>query len=104
MDISFTGGDFLKFIFPQNYNFNNKLFGVIDYFTAIFNILWIFINVIILNLLFNDITIKIFLGIIFCFPMILLSFIGFNGENILNVFSYLFNFIFKQKLFLYNKS
>ena len=37
-DKLWIGGDFLKFIFPQNYNFNNKLFGTIDYTTAIFNI------------------------------------------------------------------
>lgn len=104
METFFFGGDFLKFIFPQNYNFNNKLFGIIDYSTAIFNIIWFFIIFLILNLLFSSITIKLFLGIVFCFPIILLSFIGFNGENILYVFSYIFKFIFRQKLFLYNKS
>ena len=30
----------MKFIFPQNYNFENKLFGIIDYNTAIANLLW----------------------------------------------------------------
>lgn len=93
----------MKFIFPQNYNFNNKLFGVIDYSTAIFNIVWISFVILFLNLLFNSITIKIFIGIPLCFPLILLSFIGFNGENIVYVFSYIVKFIFKQKLFLYNK-
>lgn len=105
MDIIFIlkGGDFLKFIFPQNYNFANKIFGVIDYTTAIINILWIFLVFLILNFLFNSISIKIFLGIIFCLPLLLLSFVGLNGENILYVFSYMFKFIFRQKLFLYNK-
>lgn len=93
----------MKFIFPQNYNFNNKIFGVIDYSTAIFNIIWITFIFIILNLLFNSLTLKIFFGIILCFPILLLSFVGFNGENIVYVFSYLFKFIIKQKLFLYNK-
>ena len=32
--------NFLKFIFPQNYNFKNKLFGVIDYTTIVVNIVW----------------------------------------------------------------
>ena len=104
MEIIFKGGDFLKFIFPQNYNFNNKLLGIIDYSTAIFNIIWIVLIFFILNLIFNDITIKIFIGIILCFPLVLLSFIGFNGENILYVFSYLFKYIFKQKLYFYDKS
>ena len=45
----------MKFIFPQNYNFNNKLFGFIDYSTLILNILWgliifLFIHFIIPNI------------------------------------------------------
>ena len=93
----------MKFIFPQNYNFKNKLFGIMDYSTAIFNIIWFALIIFILNLIFSDLSIKIFLTIIFCFPLILLSFIGFNGENILYVFSYMFKFIFKQKLYLFYK-
>ena len=30
----------MKFIFPQNYNFNSKLLGFIDYTTVILNIIW----------------------------------------------------------------
>lgn len=93
----------MKFIFPQNYNFNNKLFGFIDYSTAIFNIIWISLIILISNLLFNTLSIKLFICITLCFPLILLSFIGFNGENIIYVFSYILKFLFKQKLFFYNK-
>ena len=93
----------MKFIFPQNYNFNNKIFGVIDYSTAIFNVIWIATIIFILNLLFSSLTIKIFFTIILCLPILLLSFVGFNGENILDVFSYMFRFIKKQKLYFYNK-
>ena len=88
----------MKFIFPQNYTFNNKILGVIEYSTAIFNVIWIAFIVFILNLLFSGLTIKIFLTIILCMPILLLSFIGFNGENILDVFSYMFGFIKKQKI------
>jgi hypothetical protein len=93
----------LKFIFPQNYNFKNKILGIIDYTTLIFNIIWIALIVFLLNIIFNNLNIKIFFTIIFCFPIIILSLIGFNGENILYVFSYMFKYIFKQKLYLYNK-
>lgn len=93
----------MKFIFPQNYNFNNKIFGSIDYSTAIFNVIWIASIIFILNLLFTSLSIKFFFTIIFCLPILLLSFVGLNGENILYVFSYMFKFIFKQKLYLYNK-
>lgn len=94
----------MKFIFPQNYNFNNKLFGFIDYSTAIFNAIWITFIILISNLFFNSLTIKLFICITFCFPLILLSFVGFNGENIVYVFSYLFSFIFKQKIYYYSKN
>ena len=30
----------MKFIFPKNYNFKNKIFGIIDYSTALVNIIW----------------------------------------------------------------
>ena len=93
----------MKFIFPQNYNFKNKILGIIDYATLIFNIIWIALIVFLLNIIFNNLNIKIFFTIIFCFPIIILSLIGFNGENILYVFSYMFKYIFKQKLYLYNK-
>lgn len=93
----------MKFIFPQNYNFKNKILGIIDYTTLIFNIIWIALTVFLLNIIFNNLNIKIFFTIIFCFPIIILSLIGFNGENILYVFSYMFKYIFKQKLYLYNK-
>ena len=93
----------MKFIFPQNYNSKNKILGIIDYTTLIFNIIWIALIVFLLNIIFNNLNIKIFFTIIFCFPIIILSLIGFNGENILYVFSYMFKYIFKQKLYLYNK-
>lgn len=93
----------MKFIFPQNYNFNNKLFGVIDYTTAIFNIIWFLIFFLLVNLFFSSLMIKIIICTIFYFPILLLSIIGFNGENIVYVFSYLFNFIKKQKIYFYNK-
>ena len=87
----------MKFIFPQNYNFKNKLFGVLDYNTVIANIIWILIILISINIFFQDLNIKILLFTIFCFPFLLLSVFGFNGENILYVFSYIFRFFIKQK-------
>lgn len=93
----------MNFIFPQNYNFKNKIFGIIDYSTAILNVCWFSILLILVNILFNDINIKIFFIIIFYFPILIFSIIGFNGENIIYVFIYMFKFISKQKLYFYNK-
>lgn len=94
----------MKFIFPQNYNFKNKLLGIIDYSTAIFNVLWDAFIFVLINLFIKSLSIKIFFFIVLCFPLLLISFAGFNGENIIYVFSYLFKFITKPKLFLYQKN
>ena len=93
----------MKFVFPQNYNFKNKLFGIIDYSTVFLNLVWDIFIFALSNVIFSSWTIKIFVIVIFCFPLLLLSFIGFNGENILYVFYYLIKFVLKPKLYLYKK-
>lgn len=93
----------MKFIFPQNYNFKSKLFGVIDYSTIFINLFWDLIVFIFINL-FNNLNVKIFLFFIFCFPLLLFSFSGFNGESITYVFSYILKFLLKQKLLLFQKN
>ena len=93
----------MKFIFPQNYNFKNKLFGVIDYSTAILNLLWIVFICFICNLFFRSLSIKIFFIIILCFPLFLFSLIGFNNENILYVIFYFFKFLLRPKIYVFNK-
>lgn len=93
----------MKFIFPQNYHFKNKILGIIDYTTAFVNLIWYIIIFLFVNIIFNSIDIKIFVFITLCFPLLLLSISGFHGENIITVIIYLFKFIFKQKLFFYSK-
>ena len=93
----------MKFIIPQNYNFKNKIFGIIDYSTVILNVLWYSTVFIILNISCNDWSIKIFLLISFCFPITIFSVVGFNGESIIYVFKYLLKYFLKPKLYLYKK-
>ena len=93
----------MKFIFPQNFNFKPKLLGVIDYQTAIINIILWLLLFFILNLLFIDLIIKIIIFIIVCFPFVLLSIVGFNHENIIYVISYLIKYIKCNKIYLYKK-
>ena len=92
----------MKFIFPQNYNFKNKLFGVIEYSTIFLNLIWDLFVFIFINL-FHNLNIKIFLFFILCFPFLLFSFSGFNGENIFYIIKYILNFLIKQKLYLFKK-
>ena len=93
----------MKFIFPQNYDFNTKLFGLIDYTTAILNVVWSGFILLLVNIIFNSLNIKIFIFIIFSFPVLLFSIIGINGENIVYMMSYLIKYFVKQKLYLYEK-
>ncbi len=93
----------MKFIFPKNYNFNNKLFGFLDYSTAILNLIWCSFIFSLCQLIFKSLDVKIFVFIIFCMPLAIFSIVGFNHENILYVIYYLFKFIKNPKIYLYNK-
>mgnify|MGYP004445867373 FL=1 len=97
-------GEFLKFIFPQNYKFSTKIFGLIDYQTAILNCIWGGGIFLIINTLFKNINIKIFLFISFVFPILIFSIVGINGEKIIDVIIYMSKFIIKPKLLFYDKS
>ena len=93
----------MKFIIPQNYKFNKKFLGIIDYSTVIINLLWGGLIFVIVDTLFKDINIKIFLFIVSTIPTFILSIVGVGGENILNVLIYIFKFIIKQKILFYDK-
>ena len=94
----------MKFIFPQNYHFKNKILGVIDYTTAFVNLIWYGLVFLIVNILFSSISVKVVIFILLCFPLLLFSFSGFNGESIIYVLKYIVNFLIKQKLYLFKKS
>ena len=94
----------MKFIFPQNYIFKNKIFGFIDYSVAIINIIWFIVIGGLLHIFIRDINIKIIIFILFCFPVFLLSISGIHGENIIYVSFYILKFFIKQKLFFFSKT
>ena len=93
----------MKFIFPQNYKFNFKILGLLDYPTAILNVVYALFIFFIGKLLFSSFSIKIIVFIIFYFPFLLFSVIGVNGENLLITIYYLFKYFLKRKLLFYNK-
>ena len=51
----------MKFIFPQNYNFENKFLGVIDYLTIFVNVIWYIFVFLILSIIPISFQIKIFM-------------------------------------------
>ena len=93
----------MKFIIPQNYDFKNKIFGFLDYSTALFIIIWCLLIFFILNFFIKNLDIKIFLFISLSFPIILFSIIGMNGEPTTYVLKYILKYIFRPKLYLYKK-
>ena len=93
----------MKFIFPQNYKFNTKILGLIDYQTALLNTIWDGIVYFVINLIFTSLNLKIFFFIVLAFPILIFSIVGINGENIINVIIYMSKFILKPKLLFYGK-
>lgn len=93
----------MNFIFPQNYNLKPKILGFIEYQTAILDAVWVAIILILINLMFSSLNLKIFVFIVLVVPVLILSVVGINGENVLYVASYFVKFIFKQKIILYDK-
>lgn len=91
------------FIFPKNYKFNNKFLGSISYFTILFNVIWQLFIYCLINLIFKNITFKISLFIILCFPILILSLFEISNETIFVNLFYLFKFIISPKLYLFNK-
>ena len=93
----------MKFIIPQNYNFKNKILGILDYSTAIFIIIWCSIIFGLLHIFIKNLDIKIFLFISLSFPIILFSIVGMNGEPVFYVLEYILKYMFRPKLYLYKK-
>ena len=91
----------MKFIFPQNYNFNSKFLGFIDYSTVILNIIWGIIVFLLVYFFIPNITIRIGIFIILFLPFALLSIIGFNHEKIIYIFNYLYKYVKSPKIYLY---
>ena len=91
----------MKFIIPQNYDFSSKLFGIIDYSTAILNVVWCTFVFCIINFFISSLFIKIFIFIILCLPVLLFSIVGFNHEKIIYVLTYLLKYALSQKIYLY---
>lgn len=93
----------MNFIIPKNYNFKNKLFGIIDYTTAIFNTIWNILLYFILKNIEITISIKICIFSSLSFPVLLLTLIGFNNESPIYTIKYLLNYLKSQKVFLFKK-
>lgn len=93
----------MKFIFPKNYNFKSKLFGFIDYTTAIIDLVLGILIFFLTNLLFTNINIKIYFFVGLFFPILLFSILGVQKESFFNVLFYIIKFFKNQNVYLYKK-
>lgn len=93
----------MKFIFPQNYNLNTKLFGILDYASAIFDAVWGATMFLLVRFFLKRLLHKIFAFIILVFPVVIFSIVGVEGEDLLYFFYYMIKYVLRQKLYLYEK-
>ena len=93
----------MKFIFPQNYNLNSKILGIIEYSAAMVDLIWGVLVFVLINIFFKRLSLKIFSFIILVFPVLIFSIVGVNGENLIYFINYMIKYFLKQKLFLYEK-
>ncbi len=94
----------MKFIFPKNYNFKPKLLGFIEYSTAILDTIIGIILYFLVNFIFTNLNIKIYVFVSLFFPIILISILGINKEGFICIFIYMSKFIKNQNIYLYNKN
>ena len=93
----------MKFVFPQNYNLNTKILGILDYSAAIVDVVWGALMFLIINFFLKGLTYKIFAFIILVFPVVIFSIVGVEGENLLYFLMYVLKYMVKQKLYFYDR-
>ena len=94
----------MHFIFPKNYDFKSKLLGIIDYSTAILDLIIGVVIYLLVNLIFENINLKIYVFTSLFFPVLLISILGINKENIISIVIYMFKFFKNQNIYLYKKN
>ena len=93
----------MKFIFPKNYNYNLKLFGFISYSTAIIDVIIGLVLFGLVNLIFCNLSLKIYFFIGLYLPVLMFSILGINRESFITVVRYIFRYIKCKKVYLYRK-
>ena len=94
----------MRFIFPKNYKYRAKIFGFIDYVTAIVDLLIGIILFLILKIFIAKISTRIYIFIILFVPIILFSIFVSDGENIIVYLIRIIKFIKRRGVYFYNKN
>ena len=91
----------MKFIVPKNYNYHLKILGVIDYPTAIFNLVILALLWIVLSPLLTNILRKTAVVIILYLPILLITIVESQNESPVYRMYYLLKFLLGPKIYLY---
>ncbi len=94
---------FINFIFPKNYNFSFKLFGIFSYSAIFINIIYGFLLYFIISIFFHSFIVKFYIFVSCFIPVFLFSVLTHSNENILIVLLYILKFIFRPKIYFYDK-
>lgn len=94
----------MKFVFPKNYKYKTKIFGFIDYVTAIFDLLIGIVLFFILKLLVIKISTRIYIFIVLFVPILLFSIFVADGENIILYIARIARFMKRRGVYFYNKN
>ena len=94
----------MKFIFPKNYRYRAKIFGIIDYITAIIDSLIGILLFFLIRIFIKKITTQIYIFIILFVPIILFSVFISDGENIIVYIIQIVKFIKKRGIYFYYKN
>ena len=92
----------IEYVIPKNYDIRPKILGIIEQEALI---LFLIVNIlffVIINNLISNIFIVLEL-IIIALPQAIILVNGINGENIVYVIKYMAIYIFKKKVYLYEK-
>ena len=93
----------IEYVIHKNYDIRPKILGIIEQEALI---LFLIVNIlffVIINNLISNIFIVLELMIIIALPQAIILVNGINGENIVYVIKYMAIYIFKKKVYLYEK-
>ncbi len=95
--------DDIEYIIPKNYDIKPKIAGVIEQDAMIVFLIVNLLLFMILNNIIGNIFILLELMIIIALPQAIILINGINGESIVYVLKYMTIYIFKKKVYLYQK-
>lgn len=93
----------MKFIFPKNYNYSFKLLGIFTYSSIVFIFFWALLIYSLSSFLFASFIIRFYFFILLFLPIALFSILNKSNENIIFIIFYILKYLFKPKIYFYDK-